>query len=187
MSFFLLTLTVFVIPLDEQNFLKFVVSQSPSRIWLFVTSWTAVCHVSLSFTVSLSLLKTHDHWVSDAIQPSPPLSHPSHPALNLSQEQRLFQWVESSHYVSKLLEFQLQHQSFQWIVMIDFLWDWLLWSPCCPRDSQEYSWAPQFESISSLALSLFMVQLSHLYMITGKKHSFDYTDLCWQSDVSAFK
>ena len=57
----------------------------------------------------------------------------------------------------------------------------------CLRDSQEASPIPQFKSINSLMLSLFMVQLSHPYMTTGKTiHRFDYTDLCWQSDASAF-
>ena len=64
--------------------------------------------------------QTHVHWVGDAIQPSHPLSSPS-PALNLSQLQGLFQWVSSSHQVAKVLEFQLQHQSFQWIFRTDFL------------------------------------------------------------------
>ena len=56
----------------------------------------------------------HVHRVDDAIQPSHPLSSPSPPALNPSQHQGLFQWVYSSHEVAKVLEFQLQHQSFQW-------------------------------------------------------------------------
>ena len=64
--------------------------------------------------------QTHVHWVGDAIQPSHPLSSPS-PALNLSQHQGLFKWVSSSHQVAKVLEFQLQHQSFQWIFRTDFL------------------------------------------------------------------
>ena len=58
--------------------------------------------------------QTHAHRVSDAIQPSHPLSSPSPPAFNLSQHQGLFQWVSSSHQVAKVLEFQLQHQFFQW-------------------------------------------------------------------------
>jgi len=58
--------------------------------------------------------QTHVHRVSDAIQPSHPLLSPSPPALNLSQYQGLFKWVSSSHQVAKILEFQLQHQSFQW-------------------------------------------------------------------------
>ena len=59
--------------------------------------------------------QTHAHRVGDAIQPSHPLSSPSPPAPIPSQHQRLFQWVNSSHEVAKVLEFQLQHQSFQWI------------------------------------------------------------------------
>ena len=58
--------------------------------------------------------QTHIHRVSDAIQPSHPLSAPSPPAPNPSQHQGLFQWVNSPHEVAKALEFQLQHQSFQW-------------------------------------------------------------------------
>ena len=65
--------------------------------------------------------QTHVHWVGDAIQPSHPLSSPSPPAFNLSQHQGLFQWVSSLHQVAKVLEFQLQHQSFQWIFRTDFL------------------------------------------------------------------
>ena len=61
----------------------------------------------------LELAQTHVHRVGDAIQPSHPLSFPSPPAFNLSQHQGLFQWVSSSHQVAKVLEFQLQHQSFQ--------------------------------------------------------------------------
>ena len=65
--------------------------------------------------------QTHVHWVGDAIQPSYPLLSPSPPALNLSQHQDLFKWVSSSHQVAKVLEFELQHQSFQWIFRTDFL------------------------------------------------------------------
>ena len=74
-----------------------------------------VHHQLLEFT------QTHVHWVSDAIQPSHPLSSPSPLAFNLSQHQGLFQWVSSSHQVAKVLEFQLQHQSFQWTPRTDLL------------------------------------------------------------------
>ena len=76
------------------------------------------------------LAQTHVHRVSDAIQPSHPLLSPSPPTFNLSQHQGLFQWVSSLHQVAKVLEFQLQHQSFQWIFRTDFLSDWSVWSPC---------------------------------------------------------
>ena len=67
------------------------------------------------------LAQTHVHQVGNDIQPSHPLSSPFPPAFNLSQHQGLFQWVHSSHQVTKVLEFHLQHQSFQWIFRTDFL------------------------------------------------------------------
>ena len=79
------------------------------------TSGFPVLHYLLEF------VQTHVHWVSDAMQPSHPLSPLSFPALNLSQHQGLFQWVSSSHQVPKVLEFQLHYQSFQWIFRVDFL------------------------------------------------------------------
>ena len=65
--------------------------------------------------------QTHVHRVGDAIQPSHPLLSPSPPAPDPSQHQGLFQWVNSSHQVAEVLEFQLQHQSFQWIPRTDLL------------------------------------------------------------------
>ena len=67
------------------------------------------------------LAQIHAHWLGDAIKPSHLLSAASAPAFNLSQHQGLFQWVTSSHLVTKVLELQLQHQSFQWIFRTDFL------------------------------------------------------------------
>ena len=117
--------------------------------------------------------QTHVHWVSDAIQPSHRLLSPSPPIFNLSQHQGLFQWVSSSYQVAKVLEFQLQHQSFQWIFRTDFLWDGLVGFPCSPRDSQESSATPQFKSINSLTLSFLYsptLTSTHDYW---KNHSFD--------------
>ena len=150
-----------------------------SHVWLFVTLCTAAHQVSLSFTISWSFHK-FICWISDASQPSHPLSSPSPPAFSLCQHQSLFQWVNSSHEVAKVLEWgaiasspgvcsnscplswwcyltsssfatlfcfclqsfpawgsfpmswlfvqgakvvecQLQHQSFQWIFSVDFL------------------------------------------------------------------
>ena len=79
------------------------------------TSGLPVYHQLPEFT------QTHVHRVGDAIQPSHPLSSPS-PAFSLSHHQGLFQWVSSSHQAAKVLELQLQHQSFQWIFRVDFLW-----------------------------------------------------------------
>ena len=69
----------------------------------------------------LESTQTHVHWVSDGIQPSHPLSPPFSPIFNLSQYQGLFKWVSFSHQVAKILEFQLQNLSFQWIFRADFL------------------------------------------------------------------
>ena len=139
-----------------------------------------VHHQLLEFT------QTHAHWVGDAIQPSHPLSSPSPPAPNPSQHQGLFQWVNSSHEVAKILEFQLQHQSFQWPPRTDLLWDGQVRSLCNPRDSQESSPTPQLKSINFSALSF-----PHSPTLTSihdhwKNHSLDQTDLCWQRNVLAF-
>ena len=123
--------------------------------------------------------QTHVHWVSDAIQLFHPLSSPSAPALSHSQHQGLFQWVGSFYQVVKILE--LQHQSFWWIFCVDFLQDWLVLSSCSPSDSQESS-----ESISSLVFSfLYDPTLTSVHDY-WKIYGFDYTNLCQQSDVSAF-
>ena len=66
-------------------------------------------------------MQTYARWVSDAIQISHPLSSPSPPAFNLSQYQGLLKWVSYLHWVAKILEFQLQHQSFQWTPRTDLL------------------------------------------------------------------
>ena len=69
----------------------------------------------------LELTETHVYWVGDAIQPSHPMVSPFPCAFNLSKHQGLYQWVSSLHQVDKVLEFQLQHQSFQLIFRTDFL------------------------------------------------------------------
>ena len=116
------------------------------------------------------LAQTHVHRVGDVIQPSHLLSSPSLPAFSLSQHQGLSQRVSFSHQVAKVLEFQLQHQSFSWIFRTDLLWDGLVWSPCSPRDSQRSSPTPQFKSINFWCSAFFIVQLSYPYMITGKNN-----------------
>ena len=99
-------------------------------IWKFqfTQSWKTLCDPTdcsmLGFPIHHQLPKltqTHVHRVSEAIQPSHPLSSPSPLAFNISQHQGLFQWVSSLHQVAKILEFQLQHQFFQWIFRTDFL------------------------------------------------------------------
>ena len=129
--------------------------------------------------------QTHLHRVGDAIQPSLPLSSPSPPALNLSQHQGLFKWVSSSHQVTKVLQFQLQHQSFQWTPgLISFRMDWLhllaiqgILKSLLQHHSSKTSilWCSAF----------FIVQLSHPYMTTRKTIALT-RQICWQSNVSAF-
>ena len=104
-------------------------------------------HSTLSLPVHHQLpefTQTHVHRVSDAIQPSHPLSSPSPLAPNPSQHQSLFQWVNSSHQVAKVLEFHLEHHSFQGNARADLLQNGLVGSACSPRDSQESSPTPQF-------------------------------------------
>ena len=112
--------------------------------------------------------QTHVRRVSNAIHTSHPLSSPYPPAPNPSQHQSLFQWVNSSHEVAKLLEFQLQHHSFQRTPRASLLQNGLVGSPCSPRDSQESSPKAQFKTSILQCSAFFMVQLSHPYMTTGK-------------------
>ena len=102
------------------------------------------------------------------IQASHPLSSPSPSAFNLSHHQGLFQWISSLHQVAKVLEFWLQHPSFQWIYGINLLWDRLVGSPCSPRDSQVSSPTPQFKASVLQHSAFFIVQLSHPYMTNRK-------------------
>ena len=132
------------------------------------------------------LTQTHVHWVSHAIQPSHPLSSPSSPALNLSQHWGSFQM--SQHFPSGGQSIGVSAST---LVLPMNTEDWssldeLGGSPCSRRDSQEFSPAPQFKSINSLALSfLYSLTLTSIHD-HWKKHSLDSMDLCWQSSVSAF-
>ena len=150
-------------PLSSVQFSS--VAQSCLTLWNPMNRSTPglpIHHQLLEFT------QTHIHRVSDAIQPSHPLSSPSPPAPNPSQHQSLFQWVNSSHEVAKVLEFQLPYHSLQRNPRADLLQNGLVGSPCSPRDSQESSPTPQFKSINSSALIFFTVPLSYPYMTTGK-------------------
>ena len=118
-------------------------------------------------------IQTHVHRVGDAIQPSHPLLSPSPPAPNPSQYHSLFLWVNSSHEVVKVLEFQLQHQAFQRTPRTDLLQNGLVGSPCSPRDSQESSPTPQFKSVSSSALSFLHSPTLTFIHDHWKNHSLD--------------
>ena len=121
----------------------------------------------------LELAQTHVHQVGDAIQSSHPLLPPSPSALRISQHQGLFQWVSSSHQVAKVLELQLQNQSFQWVFRTDFLSNGLDGTPSNPRDSHESSPTPQFKSINSLVLSFPYGPILTSQHDYWKNHSFD--------------
>ena len=155
------------------------------------TPWTVACHDSLSITNSQSLLKLMSN---ESLMPSnhlilcrPLLLLPSvfpsiRESVQWASSNQSVQWVSSSHQVAKVLK--LQHQSLQWVFRTDFLQDWLVWSPWSPKSSQESSPTPQFKSINFSAISLFMVQLSHPYMTTGKTVAL--TRWTFVSNVSAF-
>ena len=134
-------------PIQCCKVIQFSSVRSLSHVRLFATPWMARHQASLSYTNSRSSLRL------TSIQQSHALSSPSPPAPNLSQHQSLFQWVNSSYEVAKVLEFQLQHQSFQRNLRADLLQNGLVGSLCSPRDSEESSPTPQFKSIHSSALS----------------------------------
>ena len=111
--------------------------------------------------------KTHVHWVGDAIQPSHPLLSPSPPTFNISQHHSLFKWVSSSHQVAKVLEFQLQYQTFQWIFKTDFLLGWTGWISLLSNGFSSVFSNTTVKNINSSALSC-IAQFSHPNMTTGK-------------------
>ena len=153
--------------------LQFSSVQSFSRVWFFATPWTAARQASLSITNSQSLLKLMS---IKSVMPSnhlilccPLLFLPS-----IFPSTRVFpKLISSSHQVAKVLEFQLQHQSFQWTFRTDFLYNWLVGSPCNPRDSQKSSPIPQFKSIHFSALSLLHSPTLTSVHDCWKNHSFD--------------
>ena len=139
--------------------------QSLSHVRLFATTWITARQASLSITNSQSLLNAH--WVGDAIEPSHSLLSLSPPTFNLSQHQGLFKWVSTLNQVAKVLEFQLQYQSFQRIFRTDFLYNGLVWSSCCPRDSRVFS-NTTVQKHQFFDTAFFIGQFSHPYITTGK-------------------
>ena len=152
----------------ETHFLHSIQFSSVAQ-WcpLFVTPGTAAREASLYITNSQSLLKLTSIELVDAIQPSHPLSCPS-PAFNLSQHQDLLQWVGSSHQVVKVMELQLQHQFFQWIVIFSSkllknssasfkILDNLYWPTFC------WKWKDQRQIFRSNSLSVFTNWKANLF------------------------
>ena len=173
--------------LQSPTVLVFYPVQSLNHVWLFVTPWIAAHQASLSVTNSQSFLKL------TSIKLMMPSNH-----LNLCRPLLLlfysfpasgsFQWVSFSHQVAKILKLQLQHQSFQRIFRTDFLYDWLVWSPCIPRDSQGSSPAPQFKSINSSALGLlYGPSLTSIHDCWKKKKNVALTiQTCFGKVMSCF-
>ena len=148
------------------------------------------CQASLSFTISQSLLKLMSF---ESVIPSNRLilCHPLLlPSIFLSIRVFPLSWLFASHSQStgasasaSVLSVSIQDG---FPLGLTGLLSLLLWSPCCPRDSQESSPASQFKSINSSALSLFYGPTLTSIHDYWKNHSFDYMNLCQQSNVSAF-
>ena len=127
----------------------------------------------------LELAQTHVHQVHSC--PSNSWYHPTiSSSVNLFSSclqsfpaSGSFPMSQFLHQVAKVLELQFQHQSFQWIFRTDFPKDWLVGSPCSPRDSQESSPTPQFKSINSLVLSFLYGPILTSIHDYWKNHSFD--------------
>ena len=138
-----------------------------SPVRLFATPWTAVRQASLSITNSWCLFKL---MYIESVTPSNHLilCHPLLLLPSIFPNIRVF-----SLQVAKVLEFQLQHQSFQWTPRSDLLQDGLVGSPCSPRDSQESSPTPHFKSINSLALSFLYSPTLTAIHDHWKNHSLD--------------
>ena len=153
-----------------------------------MTLWTAVCQASVSFTVYWSLLKLLS---VESVMPSEigrwvaphPVSPPSPPALNLSQHQGIFQWTGSSHKVARSFTFSISSSN-EYSGLISLRIDWI--DLLAVQGTCKSSPAPQFESISSLVLSLIYGPALTTIHDYWKNHSFDHTALCVQSDVSTF-
>ena len=145
--------------------------QSLSRVRLFVTTWIPACQASLSITNSWSSLRLTS---IESVMPSshlilgrPLLFLPPIPPSN----RVFFQWVNSSHVVAKVLEFQLQHQSFQWTIWSPLGWTgWISWQS--KGLSRVFSNTTVQEASILWCSAFFIVQLSHPLMTTGN-HSLD--------------
>ena len=162
--------------------------QSLSCVWIFVTPWTAAHQAFLSITNFQSLLKLMS---IELVMPSNYLilCHPRLLLPSVFPRIRVFSNESVLHIRwTKYWSFTFSiGPSNEYSGLISFRMDWLVGSPCSPKDSQESSPTPQFKSINSLALSfLYSPTLTSIHD-HWKNHSLDYTNLCWQSNVSAFE
>ena len=161
------------------------VVQSLSHVWLFVTPWTAACQASPSFTISWSLLKLMsielmiptNHLILCHLLLFLPFNFPSIRDFSNKSARRI-RWPKYW-----TLNFSISPSN-EYLRLISFRTDWF--DLLAVRDPQGFSPAPQFRSISSLVLSLLYSPTLSFVHDYWKNHSFDYTDLCQQSVVSAF-
>ena len=145
------------------KFPSIVVVQLLCSVWLFAIPWTAAHQASLFFTISWSLF-THLHWTSDAIQPSHPLL-PTTPAFNFSQHQGLLQWMDLYIWWASV-----STSVFPTNIQGRFILELTGLIPLLSKGlSRIFSIQPQsFKALLFQFSAFFMVQLSHLYMTTGK-------------------
>ena len=160
------------LPIHHQlNSLVIYKYHSVAQSWPLATPWTAACQTSLSFTISWSFLKLMS---IELVMPSnhlilccPLLLLPS-----IFPSIRVFEtWVSSSNQVAKILGFQLQPQSSQWIFRVDFLKNWLVWWFDLSAVQGTLKSLLQHHNLKASIIwhsAFFMVQLSHPYTITGK-------------------
>ena len=172
------------------NITHYCVLQLPSCVQLFATPWTAAWQASLSLTISQSLPK---FMPITLVMPS---SHLIlwHFLLLLSS---IFPSIRDFSNESSVHVRWPKYWSFSFSISnspsreysgLIFLKIWLVWSPCCPRDSQVSSPAPQFKGINYLVLCFLYGPALTTIRDHWEDHSIDYKDLCWQSNnVSAFQ
>ena len=158
--------------------------QSLSYVRLFVTPWTAAHQASLSFTNSQGLLKLMS---IELVMPSNHLifCRPLLPSLSIFPSIRVFS-KESALHIRWPKDWSFSFSislSNEYSGLISFR---LVWSPCCPRDSKESSAAQQFKRINSPVINFLYGPILTSVHDYQKNHGFDYIDLCWQSNVSAF-
>ena len=152
------------------------------HVQLSAVPWIAAYQASLSITNSRSLLKLMS--IETVMPPNqlilccPLLLLPSiFPSIRVFSNETILP-IRWPNYWS--FSFSISPSS-EYSGLISF--DWLVWFPCSPRNSQGSSLTPQFKSINSSALSfLYSPTLTSIHDY-WKNHSFDYTDLCWQNNV----
>ena len=133
-----------------------------SHVWLFVTPWTVACQASLSITNSRSLVKLM------CIESAMPSNHLilCHPLLlspSIFPSIRVFQMSQLFASGGQSIGVSASASVLQMNIQTNFLYDWLVWSPCNPRDSQESSPTPQFKSIKSALSFLYSPALTSIH------------------------